>query len=133
MTASVRRFLISVLVLGGLGETEAQQQRSPKHGVLVEGYGVGMTKTCAAFLRETDDRDAGQALEYEGKTWHSERRLYFEWLAGFFTARSLAGQPVAGDQNMDDMVTWLHNYCQAHPLDDVLTGVMRLSTELSKK
>lgn len=131
MSPRMKQLLFGVFILG-VAQAGAEQKRDSRDVVLVQGYGVGMSKTCGAFIRETDERDAHRALDYDGKSYHPERRLYFEWLSGFFTARSLAGQPsVTGDKNMNDMLTWIRKYCESHPLDQFLTAAIKLTAEVS--
>lgn len=133
MPSGVRRLLVGLFVLAQVSQGGAQTARKGDDLVPVQGYGVGMNKTCGAFIQETDERDADQALSYKGKRYHPERRLYFEWLSGFFTARSVAsGATVAGDRNMNDMISWIRHYCEAHPLDNFLTAALKLSSEVSQ-
>ena len=139
MHSRAARLLVGLFALAQIGQARAQTTSEVPEGKLaVSGYGVGMEKTCGAFIRETDEGDATKALDYEGKVWHPERRLYYEWLSGFFTYQSLVGArmgqgDVLGDRNMNDMILWVRHYCEAHPLDTFLSAALKLSAEVSRK
>jgi len=124
--------VLCCIALVGVSQLGAQSKPAST-GITVSGYGVGMERTCGAFLRETSEQDTDKALEHEGKLYHLEHRLYFEWLSGFLTARSLYGRAnPKGSPNMNDMMIWVRRYCETHPLDDFFSAARQLAIEVSK-
>ena len=110
-------------------------QKKSEDMITISGYGVGIEKSCAAFVRETDEKDAGKAMMYGGKKLHFERQLYVEWFSGFLTAHSWMkeGQNISGGRNVHDLLSWIRTYCEKHPLDSFLIATDALFLELQKK
>src|SRR5262245_7386397 len=120
--------ILAVFGLATVSALTAAAQKPQNDQVLVSGYGVGARKSCAAFVREADDKDIGKVLHSGSKEYYPSQRLYSEWLSGFLTAQSLLREDanIAAGHNANDLLSWIRTYCRDKPLDLFATAALKL-------
>ena len=110
-----------LLAIAGPVDLHAQ----PTHAVAVGGTG---REPCAAW---TQDRNA----EKEPGRQTSEGRI--EWISGFFSAVNLFAEPSGnlhgGIDDRDGMLSWIDNYCRAHPGDPLFAAAANLVLQLRRQ
>ena len=78
--------------------------------------GIG-NNTCGKFISESG--------------W--DHPQYYGYVNGFFTGISYAGDDVSGvGSSTDDMLLWIKNYCEDHPLKHLITAILKLRLELKQ-
>jgi hypothetical protein len=96
----MRRIVISVGLMLAVVSTSASD---------VTVFGAG-TQSCGAFLAVDS----------------SDRVGYMAWAAGYLTGvNDVKNRQVTID--MDGVMGWLHNYCEAHPLDSYFVALDTLA------
>ncbi len=106
--------------------------------VKVVGFGVGISKSCGDFIRETEGQQKDVAVVYNGSQYYPAHTHYAEWLAGYLTAYSCFYDSyhdgvLTKDINVNDALLWVRNYCEKHPLDHISDGIAPLITELKNR
>jgi hypothetical protein len=94
----------------------------------IVAHGIGR-QSCGSFVAAVYGEAPGQGhhLEYEGRKWHDEGRLYAEWIQGYITAINiLAAQNGAKQITVDypGIELWMRNWCQANPTKLLMEGLM---------
>ena len=84
-----------------------------------KGYGIGM-KSCGAWLQERKS---------ESGDWY----MMGQWVLGYVTAYGYYGSHDLRDVDSPAMSSWIDNYCQQTPLEDIKTAAQKLIDTLKTK
>ena len=95
-----------------------------------------------AWAAPTDSETYAMFGPYDCGQWFagSTRPNAKTWLLGVLSGQSYMywaignrGDPLKGVQSAQQIFLWMDNWCQAHPLDEVMNGSQMLFVELIKK
>jgi len=89
--------------------------------IYVKGVGG---QSCDSFTAAVSGNAPGEGVHIirQGQTFHSEARLFAEWLQGFITAINLNGaRQITTDFSSIEL--WMRNWCQANPTKMVFDAI----------
>jgi hypothetical protein len=127
-------FLSSAILLIVFLTFSVASAQGKEEMVAIHGYGKGITSSCAEFVRQTDEKDTNKAWRRGDVLYYPENELYVQWVGGFLTGLSygMDGRFSTGDQNVNDLVTWIRKYCDRHPLAKFMEAMAALIKEIKK-
>lgn len=93
-------------------------------------YGIG-NESCGTFLSALDKTKPDEALDYNGKSYISESRIYSEWLLAYVTAYNLFNNQKNNidHANSNDITFWAKNYCEKKPMSKISHAAWALIIE----
>lgn len=117
--------LFSVLMF--LGSSAARA-----HGPLVDVLGAG-SDSCGKYVTAYRDyRANGSGNEATFLAWRSAALFYQyqSWIQGYITAAAAFHRGHIQAIDGDALVVWVNEYCQKHPLQNIVDAANRLYIEL---
>ena len=139
ITGARSAIIAGLLIIALVGQLRAQQNPSAATvSATFTTFGMGL-KSCREFLQAADDERNLKPLDSSPNAHYSDAYIAFDQYAqGFLSAENLTR--AANNQmqvNVNDdftgELTWLENYCRAHPQDNYGTAVINLMTALTQK
>jgi hypothetical protein len=106
----LRQFLLGLALALSVGPTAAQE----------EVFGAG-TVSCGTWTQARQARSIGAGA---GAQWVAG------YLSGLNVGTASAGRDALSGTDFDGLMGWIDNYCQAHPLDPLVTAAHRLMIAL---
>ena len=99
-------------------------------------YGTG-TKSCGSYLPEYQTYLRYKQTNNILITDDSVFLTYLSWIQGFLTAvnelNNMHIDDIQKGTDYDGIMSWIDNYCQKHPLENIQTATTLLMYELVKK
>ncbi|MGH8738826.1 MAG: hypothetical protein ACREVC_15815 [Burkholderiales bacterium] len=108
---AMKKLLAIVMLIASMPAWGADEDRK---------YGTMGSESCDKYVKDRVAKGSNAAG-------------YYAWVAGFVTAYNLQTPDtysIVRGTNLEGMVLWLDNYCNANPLGNLASGMQALTAEL---
>ena len=101
-------------------------------GRIASTYGMG-NASCGSFLMALSKSPIDEGLDYDGKSYVADSRLYSEWIVAFVSAfnRFNVQQKNINNADRDGTILWVKKWCEANPMESFSNAVWKLVVEQS--
>ena len=121
----MKKIVLSLfLLLSIITSVAAEQNRRASF------YGLG-NESCGKFLAALQKTPVDEALDYNGKSYASETRLYTEWFLAYITAYNIFNEQMNNINHADrtSITFWVKSYCEKHSMNRLSQAAWALVIE----